>query len=181
MWDLDHKESWVSKNWWFWTVGLEKIHESPLGSKEIKPVNLKGNQSWLFIGKTDAEVETPILWPPYVKSQPIRKHPDAGKDWSQEKGTTEDKMVGFHHWLNGHEFKQALGFGDGQGSPACCGPWRHKKSDTTEWLHWLSMVLPIRTRSRFPHSQSLPSLSFHKCLILIHQRADRMETTVTEN
>ena len=103
MWELEHKESLVLKNWCFWTV-LEKILESPLDSK-INPVNPKGNQSWIFIGRTDAEAETPILWPPDVKSQLIRKDPDAGKDWRQEeKGTRENKMVGWHHRLNGHEF-----------------------------------------------------------------------------
>ena len=99
------KESWVPKNWCFWTVVLEKTLESPLDCKEIQPVNPKGNQSWIFIGRTDAEAL--ILWPPDVKSWLIRKDPDAGKDWRQEeKGTTEDEMVGWHHWLNGHECKQ---------------------------------------------------------------------------
>ena len=115
MWELDHRESWALKNWCFWTVVLEKTLESPLNCKEIKPVNPKGHQPWIFIGRTDAEA--PILWPPDVKSQLIRKDPDAGKDWRQEeKGMTEDKMVGWHHWLNGHEFGQALGDGEGQGN-----------------------------------------------------------------
>ena len=105
MWELDYKESWVLKNWCFWTVVLEKTLESPLDSKEIKPVHPKGNQYWIIIGKTDAEAKTPILWPPDAKSQLIRKDPDAGKDWRQEKkGTTEDEMVGWHHWFSGHEF-----------------------------------------------------------------------------
>ena len=106
MWEMDYKESWVPKNWWFWTVVLEKTLESPLNSKEIKPVDPKGNQPWIFIGRTDAEGEAPILWPPDVKNWLIGKDPDAGKDWSQEeKGTTtEDEMVGWHHQLNGHEF-----------------------------------------------------------------------------
>ena len=105
MWDLDHKESWVLKNWCFWTVVLEKTLESPLDCTEIKPVNPKGNQSWIFIGRTDAEAEVPILWPP-DKSWFTRKDPDTGKDWRQEeKGTTEDEMVGWHHWLDGHEFE----------------------------------------------------------------------------
>ena len=103
---LDYKESWVLKNWWFWTVVLEKTLESPLDCKEIKPVHPKGDQSWVFIGRTDAEAETPIIWPPDVKSWLIGKDPDAGKDWRQEeKGMTEDEMVGWHHWLNGHEFE----------------------------------------------------------------------------
>ena len=99
--ELDNKESWAPKIWCFWTVVLQKTLESPLDCKEIKPVNPKGNQSWIFIGRTDAEAEALILWPPYVKSWLIGKDPDAGKDWRQEKGTTEDEMVGWHHWLNG--------------------------------------------------------------------------------
>ena len=105
MWELDYKESWVPKNGYFWTVVLEKTLESPLGCKEIKPIHSKGNQSWIFIGRTDVEVEAPIFWPPDVKNWLIWKDPDAGKDWGQEeKGTTEDEMVGWHHQLNGHEF-----------------------------------------------------------------------------
>ena len=106
MWELDHKEGWALKNWCCWTVVLEKILESPLVCKKIPPVHPKGNQSWTFIGRTDAEAETPILWPPDAKNWLIWKDPDAGKDWEQEeKGTTEDGMVGWHHWLNGHEFE----------------------------------------------------------------------------
>ena len=116
-------------------VVLEKILESPLNCKESKSVNPKGNQSWIFIGRTDAE--TPILWPPDAKSWLIWKDPDAGKDWRQEKKrTTEDEMVGWHHWLNGHEFQQALGVGDGQVSLACCSPQDHKVLDTIEQLNW---------------------------------------------
>ena len=133
MWELDHKEGWVLKNWCFCTVVLEKTIESPLDCKEIKPVNRKGNQSWIFIGRTDAEAEAPILWPPNAKSWLTGKDPDAGKDWRwEEKGMTEDKMVGWHHWLNGHEFEQALGDGEGQGSLASCSPRGHKESDVTE-------------------------------------------------
>ena len=103
MWELDHKESWAPKN--FWTVVLEKTLESPLDCKEIQPVHPKGNQPWIFIGRTDAEAETPKLWPPDVKNWLFGKDPDAGKDWRQEeKGATGDEMVGWHHWLNGHEF-----------------------------------------------------------------------------
>ena len=105
MWDLDHKEIWVQKNWCFWTVVLEKTLESPLDCKEIKPVNPKGNQSWIFIWRTDAEAETPILWPLDAKNWLIWKDPGAGKDWRQEKVTTEDEMVGWHHWLSGREFQ----------------------------------------------------------------------------
>ena len=124
----------------FWTVVLEKSLESPLYCKEIKPVNPKGDQSWIFIGRTDAEAETPILWPPDAKNWLIWRDPDAGKDWGWEKeGTTEDEMVGWHHRLNGHEFEQALGVGDGQGSLACCSPWGHKESDRTEQLNWTEL------------------------------------------
>ena len=106
MWELDYKENWAPKNWCFWTVVLEKTLESPLDWKETQPVHPKGNQSWIFIGRTDAEAETPIIWPPYVKNWLIWKDPDAGKDWRQEeKGMTEDGMIGCHHWLDGHEFE----------------------------------------------------------------------------
>ena len=122
MWKLDHKEGWVPKNWCFWTVVLEKVLESPLDSKEIKPVNLKGNQPWILIGRTDAEA--PILWPPDVKNRLIGKDPDAGKDLGQEKkGITEDEMVGWHHWPNGHESVQILEDREGQRSLLCCSPW----------------------------------------------------------
>ena len=137
MWELDYKESWAPKNWCFWTVMLEKTLESPLDCKEIQPVHSKGDQSWVFFGRTDAEAVTPILWPPYNKNWLIGKDPDAGKDWRQEeKGMTEDEMVGWHHQLDGCEFEQAPGVGDGQGSLACCSPWGHKESDTTERLNW---------------------------------------------
>ena len=137
MWELDYKESWALKNWCFWTVVLEKTLESPLNCQEIQPVHPKGNQSWIFIGRTDAEAETPILWPPDAKSWLIGKNPDAGKHWRQEeKGMTEDEMVEWHHWLNEHELEQAPGVGDGWGSLACCSPWGRKESDMTEQLKW---------------------------------------------
>ena len=114
MWELDYKESWAPKNRCFWTMVLEKTLESPLDCKDIKPVHPKGNQPWISIGRTDAEVDAPILWPPDVKSRLSGKDPDAGKDWRQEeKGTTEDEMVGWHHWLNGHGFEQTLGDSEG--------------------------------------------------------------------
>ena len=139
MWELDYKESWVLKNWCFCIVVLEKTLESPLDCREIKPVNPKGNQSWIFIGRTDAKAEATIIWPPDMKNRLIGKDPDAGKDWRQEeKGTTEDEMLGWHHWLNGPEFEQALGVDDGQGGLACCSSWGRKESDTTEWLNWSS-------------------------------------------
>ena len=106
MWELDCKENWVQKNWCFWTVVLENTLEHPLDSKEIQPVHPKGNKSWIFIGRTDAKAETPIIWPPNVKNWLIWKDPDSEKDWGQEeKGMTEDEMVGWHHWLNGYEFE----------------------------------------------------------------------------
>ena len=137
------KEGWALHNRGFWTVVLKKTLESPLDSKEIKPVNSKGNQSWIFIGRTEVETEAPILWPPDEKRWPIRKDPDAGKDWRQEeKGMTEDKMIGWHHWLEGHEFEQTLGeFPEGLGSQVCCSPWGHKELDMTEQLNWTELKL----------------------------------------
>ena len=125
MWELDHKEGWALKNWCFQTVTLEKTLESTLDCKEIKPVNSKGNQPWILIGRTDAEAEAPILWLPYSKSQLIGKDADARKDWRQEeKGTIEYEMIGQHHQLNGHEFKQTQGDSEGQGSLASVGSQR---------------------------------------------------------
>ena len=122
MWELDNKEGWAPKNRCLRTVVLEKTLESPLDSKETKPVNPKENQPWIFIGRTDGE--TPILWPPDVKSLLIAKDPDPGKGWGQEeKGVTEDEMFGWHHWLNGHEFEQIPKDSEGQGSLACCSSW----------------------------------------------------------
>ena len=135
MWELDYNESWVLKIWCFWTVVLEKTLDSLLACKEIKPVYPKGNQSWLFIARTDAEAETPILWPSDVKSWLIGKDIDVWRDWGQEeKGATEDEMVGWYHQLNGHEFEQTPGDYEGQGSLACCSPWSHQELDTTEQL-----------------------------------------------
>ena len=153
MWELDYKESWALKNWCFWTVVLEKTLESPLDHKQIKSLNPKGNQSWIFIGRTDAETETqiPILWPPDANNWLIGKDPDAEKDWKQEeKKITE---VEWHHQLYGHEFGQALGVSDGRGTLACCSPFGCKELDTTEWLNstelnstyflaWASQVTP---------------------------------------
>ena len=135
---MDYKDSWVPKNWCFWTMVLEKTHESPLDCKEIQLVHPKGDQSWVFIGRTDAEAATPILWPPHVKSWLIGKDPDAGKDWGrEEKGTTEDEMVGWHHRLNGHEFGWTPGVGDGQGGLVCCDSWGHKES--TQLREWTEL------------------------------------------
>ena len=149
MWELDCKESWAPKNWRFWTVVLEKTLESPLDCKEIQPVHPKGDLSWVFIGRTDVVAETPILCQPDAKSWLIWKDPDARKDWGQEeKGMTEDEMVGWHHWLNGHEFGWIPGVGGWQGGLACCGPCGCKESDMNEWLNWTEWshyVLIIKT------------------------------------
>ena len=148
--ELDHKESWVPKNWCFWTMVLEKTLESPLNNKEIKPVNPKGNQSWVFNGRTDAEVEAPILWPLDVKNWLIGKDPDTGKDGRQEeRGTTEDEIVGWHHQPDGHEFEQALGVSDGQRGLACCSPWAGKESDMTEWRNWTESIFKSSHQYRF--------------------------------
>ena len=138
---IDLQCFWCTTRWfsyiYIWTVVLERALESPLDCQEIQPVHPKGDQSWIFIGRTDAEAEASILWPPNVKNWLIGKDPDSGKDWRQEeKGTTEDEMVRWHHQLNGHKFEQALEVGDEQGSLACCSPWCHKELDMTEWLNW---------------------------------------------
>ena len=136
MWELDCEQSWALKNWCFWTVVLEKTLESPLDCKEIQPVHSK-DQSWVFTGRTDAEAETPILWPPQAKSWLTGKDSDAGRDWGQEeKVTTEDEMAGWHHLLDGHEFEWTLGIGDGQGGLQCCNSWGRKESVVTERLNW---------------------------------------------
>ena len=142
MWELDYKESWVPRNWCFWTVVLEKTLESPLDCKEIQPVNPKGIEYWIFIGRIDAEAETPILWPTDAKNWLIWKDPDAGNDlrW-EKKGTTENEMAGWHHWLNGHEFEF-----DGQGSLMYCSPWGHKESDMTEWLNWTETMRGVSSQ-----------------------------------
>ena len=140
-----------------WTVVLEKTPESPLDCKEIKPVSPKGNQSWIFIGRSAAEAETPIFWPPHAKSWLIGKDSGAGRDWGQEeKGATEDEMAGWHHWLNGHESEWTPGDGDGQGGLACCDSWGCKESDTTEWLNWTESSA---------YSNML--LSRHPCIVMV--------------
>ena len=143
IWELDRKESRGPKNWCFWTVLIEKTLESPLDCKEIHLIHPKGSQSWMFIGRTDAKAEAPILWPPDVKNWLIGKDPDTGKDWRwEEKGVTEDGMVVWHHWLDGHEFEQALRVGDEHGSLACCTPWGHKESDMGHnWANELNWVV----------------------------------------
>ena len=152
MWELDYKESWAQKNWCFWTVVLEKTLESPLDCKETQPVHFKGDWSWVSIGRTDVEAETPIFWPPGVKSWLIWKDPYVGRDWGQgEKGTTVDEMVGWHHWLNGHGFGWAPGVGDGQGGLVCCSSWGPKSrtwlSDWTELNYVPGSVLGARRYS----------------------------------
>ena len=141
MWELDGEESWALKNWCFWTVVLEKTLESPLDCKEIQTVHPKGHQFWVFIGRTDVEAEILRFWPPHAKSWLIWKDPDVGKDWGwEEKGLTEDEMVEWHHWLNGHEFGWTPGVGDGQRGLACYNSWSRKESDTTEWLNWTESI-----------------------------------------
>ena len=137
-------ESWALKNWCFWTVVLEKTLASPLECKELKPVDPKGDQSWVFIGRTDAEAETLILGPLHAKRWLIGKDPDAGRDWGQEeKVMTEDEMAGWHHRLNAHEFGWTPGVGDGQGGLACYNSWGRKQSDTTEQLNWTELIWGI--------------------------------------
>ena len=133
----NYKESWVSKNWCFWTVVLKKSLESPSDSKEIQPVHPKGNQSWILIGGTDVEAETPVFWPPDPRTDSLEKTLMRWKiEDLKEKGTTEDEMVVWRRRLNGHEFEQAPGGGDREGSLTCCSPWGHKELNPTEWLNW---------------------------------------------
>ena len=144
MWELDYKEGWAPKNWCFQTGVLEKTLESPWDNKEIKPVHPRGNQPCILTGGTDAEAETPILWPHGTKSQLIGKDHDAGKDWGvwgEEKGMTETEMVGWHHQLSGHEFEQTQIDSEGQKSLACCSPWGSKELDTTELLNNNKLIL----------------------------------------
>ena len=137
MWEVDHKESWASKNWCFLNCGVGEDSWESLAQQGDQTSNPKGNQPWILIGKTDAKAEAPIFWPPDAKSQLIGKNPDAGKDWGQgDKGVTEDEMVGWNHQFSGHEFEQAPGASKGQGSLACCSPWGCKELDTTESVNW---------------------------------------------
>ena len=147
MWELNCEESWVPKNWCFWTVVLEKTLESPLNCKEIQPVHPKGDQSWVFSGRTDVEAETPILWPPHAKSWLTGKDLDAGRDCGQEKGMTKDEMAGWHHWLDERESEWTPGVGDGQAGLACCDSWGHRATElnwTEDWF-WV-MVKGADTR-----------------------------------
>ena len=141
---LDCEETWVLKNWCFWSMVLEKTLESPLDCKEIQPVHSKEDQSWVFFGRNDAKAETPVVWPPHVKSWLTGKYSDAGRDWGQEeKGMTEDEMAGWHHWLDGHEFEWTPGDGDGQGGLACCDSWGCKQSDKTKRLNWTEFTIEV--------------------------------------
>ena len=150
MWELDYKESRALKNWCFWTLVLKKTLESPLDCREIQPVHPKGNQSWIFIGRTNAEAETPIIWPPDEKNQLNGKDTDAWKDWRwEEKGMTEDEIVGWHHRHNGHGFWWILAVGDGQGGLPCCGSWGRKESDMTERLNWAEFQIKEHVFSYF--------------------------------
>ena len=167
MWELDHKEGLALKNWCFCTVVLEKTLERPLDSNVVKPVHPKGNQLRIFIGRTDVEAEALILRPSDMKSWLVGKDPDAGKDWGQEeKRATEDEMVGWHHYLNGHEFEQTLGDSEGQGSLACCSPWRHKESDTTETeqQQWLPWILPLLGAQSFSGKDQHKPMIWHLSL-----------------
>ena len=186
MWELYHKEGWVPKNWCFWIVVLEKTLESPFNCKEIKPVSIKGNQSWIFIGRTDAETEAPVLWPPAAKSWLIGKDPDAGKAWKQEeKGMTEDEMAGWHHGFNGHGFGSTLGVGDGQGGLACCSSWGHKESDTTElnciYMHtiWKSRDITLLTKVHTVKAMFFPTVMY-RCESRTRKKAERQRTDTFE-
>ena len=150
MWKLDHDEGWVPKNWCLQTVVLERTFEHHLDSKEIKLVDTKGNHPWMFIGRTDAEVEPEIIWPLDANSQLIGKDPDAGKYWGQEKqGVLEDEMVVWHHWLKGHEFEQAPEDSGRQGSLVCCSPWGHKET----WLRYWTTAIMYLGSSYVPTSK----------------------------
>ena len=140
VWELDCEENCVLKNWCFWIGVFEKALESPLDCKEIQPVHSKGDQPWLFSGRNDAKAETPVLWPHHAKSWLTGKDSDAGRDWGQEeKGTTEDEMAGWHHWLDGCESEWTPGDGDGQGGLVCCNSWGCRESDTTEQPNWTEL------------------------------------------
>ena len=171
MWELDCEESWAPKNWCFWTVVLEKTLESPLDCKQIQPVHPKGDQSWVFIGRPDAEAESSILWPPDVKSWLIGKDPDAGRDWGQEeKGMTEDEMAGWHYQLHGCESEWTLGVGDGQGGLAFWDPWGHKESETTERLNWTELKMLLLSQLQSSWGQILTDGSVHSIIKEISAR-----------
>ena len=164
MWELDCEEGWVPKNWCFWTVVLEKTLKSPLDCREIQPVDSEGDQPWNFFGRNDAEAETPVLWPPHAKSWLIGKDCDAGRDRGQEeKGTTEDEMAWWQHWLDGRESGWTPGVCDGQGGLACCDSWGHKESDTTERLIWFDLIWVTDIHTQ-PSREAPVSLALHSPL-----------------
>ena len=168
LWELDCEESWVLKNWWFWTVVLENTLQSPLDCKEIQPVYSKGEQSWVFFGRTDAKAETPVLWPPHAKSWLIGKDSDAGRDCGQEeKGTTEDEIAGWHHRLDGHEFEWTPRVGDGQGGLACFDSGGCTKSDMTKRLNLIARIF-MWTYYAHIHSQVYCGLKHYEYVILKH-------------
>ena len=152
MWELDCEEDWVQKNWCFWTAVLEKTLASPLDCKEIQPVHSEGDQPWDFFERNDAEAEAPVLWPPHVKSWLTGKDSDAGRDWGQEKGTTEDEMAGWHHGLNGRESEWTPGVGDEQGGLACCDSWGsqrvgHDWVTELNWTEWICLLFKFSLKS----------------------------------
>ena len=164
MWELDCEESWALKNWFFWTVVFEKTIESPFDSKEIQPIHSEGDQPWVFFGRNDVKADTPVLWPPHVKSWLIGKDSDAGRDWGQEeKGMPEDEMAGWHHWLDGCDSEWILGVVDGQGGLACCDSWGCKELDRTERLNWLTdatMGLQPEQLGWFSFLKNTPKIEF---------------------
>jgi len=161
MWEFDCEENWALKNWCFWTVLLEKTLASPLDCKEIQPVHPKGDQSWVFTERTDAEAETPILWPPHAKSWLIGKDPDAGRHWGQEdKGVTEDEMTGWHPRPNAHEFGWTLGVGNGQGGLVCCDSWGRKSQTRLSDLNELNWIIE---QQYFPNNVELFFFFFFSC------------------
>ena len=177
MWELDCEESWVLKNWCFWTVVLEKTLESPLDCKEIPPVHSKEDQPWVFFGRNDAKAETPVVWPPHAKCWLIGKDSDAWRDWGQEqKGTTEDEMAGWHHRPYECEFGWTLGVGDGQGGLACCDSWGRKEIDTTEQLNWTKQDMSLMKKIQlylyfaitYSHLQEEITLQIILCVASLH-------------
>ena len=157
MWELDCEEGWALKNWCFWTVLLEKTLESSLDCKEIQPVHSEGDQPWDFFGRNDAQAGTPVLWPAHAKSWLTGKDSDAGRNWGQEeKGTTEDEMARWHHWLDGRESEWSPGVGDRQGGLACCNSWGRQESDTTERLNWTEAFLILFIFTQVEISPKIP-------------------------